>query len=192
MIMSGIDHRNTETNLLKKTALYLGNQAEFKKVETKRMEKLTKNYPIYQFVFGSFIILYLLLIYDGRFLEFENISLFNKALGQKPPKHPLISIIDFSNVDFENLGDLNNQKINTSFYSIFLKQLKEGSLKYGRRHLDFQNGSLFFTVPNQLVSIGNPELSECKYSWGIVFHPDLILSTSLHDKINDYTFLITE
>ena len=124
---------------------------------------------------------------DG-FLEFENISLFNKALGQKPPKHPLISIIDFSNVDFENLGDLNNQKINTSFYSIFLKQLKEGSLKYGRRHLDFQNGSLFFTVPNQLVSIGNPELSECKYSWGIVFHPDLILSTSLHDKINDYTF----
>ncbi len=118
----------------------------------------------------------------------ENISLLNEVLGQEPPKHPMISIIDFSKVDFNSLGDLSKQKATTAFYSIILKQLKKGSIKYGRQHLDFQNGSLFFTAPNQLVNIETPELSECKYNWGIFFHSDLILSSTLYNKMADYTF----
>lgn len=120
--------------------------------------------------------------------KIENISLLNEFLGQDPPKHPMISIIDFSKVDFNGLVDFGNQKVTTAFYSIILKQLKKGSIKYGRQHLDFQNGSLFFTAPNQLANIETPELSECKYNWGIFFHPDLILSTSLYNKMTDYTF----
>ena len=61
--------------------------------------------------------------------------------------------------------------------SIILKQLKTGNIKYGRQHLDFQNGSLFFVAPNQLSKIETPELSECQYNWGVFFYPDLILST---------------
>lgn len=85
--------------------------------------------------------------------KIENISLLNEFLGQDPPKHPMISIIDFSKVDFNGLVDFGNQKVTTAFYSIILKQLKKGSIKYGRQHLDFQNGSLFFTAPNQLANI---------------------------------------
>ncbi len=118
----------------------------------------------------------------------ENISLLNEVLGQEPPKHPMISVVDFSKVDFNTLGHLRQQKVTTAFYSIILKQLKKGSIKYGRRHLDFQNGSLFFTAPNQVVNIESPELSECKYNWGIYFHPNLILGTMLYHKMAGYTF----
>ena len=120
--------------------------------------------------------------------KIENISLLNEVLGQESPKHPMISVVDLSRVDFNGLDKLKQQKITSTFYSIILKQLKKGSIQYGRQHLDFQNGSLFFTAPNQLVNIESPELSECKYSWGIFFHPNLILGTSLYHKMADYTF----
>ncbi len=123
-----------------------------------------------------------------RVFKVKSISLINEFFGQKPPKHPLISIIDFSTVDFSSLGDLIKQQSTSTFYSIVLKQLKSGSLRYGRQHLDFQNGSLFFTAPNQVVSIDNPELSECEYNWGIFFHPDLFSGTTLHPKMAGYGF----
>ena len=118
----------------------------------------------------------------------ENISLLNEVLGQEPPKHPMISIIDFSKVDFNSSEDSSKKRVSTSFYSIILKQLKKGSIKYGRQYLDFQNGSLFFTAPYQLLNVESPELSECKYNWGIFFHPNLILGTTLYHKMADYTF----
>ena len=120
--------------------------------------------------------------------KIENISLLNEVLGQQPPKHPMISVVDFAKVDFNRLGNISQQKVTTAFYSIILKQLKGGSIKYGRQYLDFQNGSLFFTAPNQLVNIESPKLSECKYNWGIYFHPNLILGTTLYHKMADYTF----
>ncbi|MEM6348825.1 MAG: helix-turn-helix transcriptional regulator [Bacteroidota bacterium] len=118
----------------------------------------------------------------------ESITQLNQSLGQAPPKHPLISIIDFAGVDFDSLGDVSDQKFTTSLYSIVLKKLNSGSIKYGRQHLDFQNGSLFFTAPNQKVNIERPEFSECEYNWGIYFHPDLLLGTNLHAKMASYTF----
>lgn len=118
----------------------------------------------------------------------ESTSFVNEFLGQAPPKHPLISVIDLSTVDFNSLEGIGEQAFSTSFYSIILKQLSSGSLTFGRKHFDFQNGSLFFTAPNQTVHIENPELSECEYNWGIFFHPDLILGTSLYPKMAGYTF----
>ena len=100
----------------------------------------------------------------------------------------MISVIDFSKVDFKSSGDSNTRKVTTSFYTIILKQLKKGSIKFGRRHLDFQNGSLFFTAPNQIMEVETPELSGCQYNWGIFFHPDLMLGSTLYGKMTEYTF----
>ena len=123
-----------------------------------------------------------------KIFKIENISLLNEALGQEPPKHPMISIVDFSKVEFNDSVDKKQKKVTTAFYSIILKQLNKGSIKYGRRHLDFQNGSLFFTAPNQLSDLESPKFAECKYNWGIFFHPNLILGTTLYHKMSDYTF----
>lgn len=38
------------------------------------------------------------------YIKVESISMLNTMFQYGPPKHPLISIIDFSKVDFEKLG----------------------------------------------------------------------------------------
>lgn len=64
ILIGGFGYRYTETTLLKKqTELFQRNQTEFMQVETERMAKVKKDYPVYQIVFGGFIILSLLLIW---------------------------------------------------------------------------------------------------------------------------------
>lgn len=64
ILIGGFGYRSTETTLLKKqTELFHQNQIEFKQVETERMAKVKKDYPIYQIVFGGFIILSVLMIW---------------------------------------------------------------------------------------------------------------------------------
>jgi AraC-like DNA-binding protein len=63
-----------------------------------------------------------------------------------------------------------------------------GSLQYGRKQIDFQEGSLFFSFPDQVGELQNPVFEECSYSWGLFFHSDLIYGTSLATKIEKYNF----
>ena len=118
-------------------------------------------------------------------LEIKNISDLNRLTGQPEPQHPLISVVDFSKVSFLQQS---NVKITTSFYSIMSKNLCPGTLKYGRNYYDFQEGSLFFMGPNQVVSIEDPDETQDVYGWGLFFHPDLIRGTSLGNRIKDYSF----
>lgn len=53
---------------------------------------------------------------------------------------------------------------------------------------DFEDGSLFFLAPNQVASIENPKIDEAQYNWGLFFHPDLLKTTSLFEKLGSFTF----
>jgi len=118
-------------------------------------------------------------------LHIETISELNKIMGQEEPKHPLIGIIDFSKMDF---GAHKHVKISTGFYTIMLKNLCPGALRYGRNYYDFQEGTLFFMGPNQVVEIEDPDETRDVYGWGLVFHPELIRGTTLSAKMKDYHF----
>lgn len=119
----------------------------------------------------------------------KNISTLNEVLNQEKPKHPLISIADFSKIDFKKTFKADKESMfATDFYIILLKNLVPGSLKYGRNYYDFQDGSLFFISPNQVFTIEDPDNKEEVYGWGLFFHPDLIRSTSLNSKMKEYTF----
>ncbi|NJO02088.1 MAG: helix-turn-helix transcriptional regulator [Bacteroidia bacterium] len=61
-------------------------------------------------------------------------------------------------------------------------------MQYGRKQIDFQEGSLFFSLPEQVSTIKNPVLEECRYNWGLYFHPDLIYGTPMFNKISEYSF----
>jgi len=124
----------------------------------------------------------------SNIFKLESISILNSLFQQAAPRHPMVNIIDFSKVNFDNLEIVSEQKVSTSFYGVLSKQLKSGSLKYGRGHCDFQEGSLFFFAPNQVATLENPEIDECTYNWGIFFHPDLIKGTPLFNKITQFTF----
>ncbi len=110
-------------------------------------------------------------------------------LQMPPPKHPLISVIDFSKLHHFGKNPVpEGTKVASSFYAITLKQLKTGSIQYGRKQIDFQEGSLFFSFPDQVGVLQNPVFEECRYNWGLFFHSDLILGTPLASKIAEYTF----
>ncbi|MEM6348824.1 MAG: hypothetical protein AAF927_33375 [Bacteroidota bacterium] len=63
ILAGGIGYRSTEATLLKKqTELFQNSQTEFKQLETERMEKVKKDYPVYQIVFSVFIVAALLVV----------------------------------------------------------------------------------------------------------------------------------
>ncbi|MGH1517934.1 helix-turn-helix domain-containing protein [Chryseobacterium sp. JK1] len=104
------------------------------------------------------------------------------------PKHPLITVIDLKNVNRfdENFA---NYLYNLELYSIIYKRFK-GKLMYGRSHYDFQEGTLMFTAPNQVMSPSAD--TEIEEGWFLAFHPDFIHGSELGRKIKKYTFFLYE
>jgi AraC-like DNA-binding protein len=122
----------------------------------------------------------------SEIIHLQCIADLNKLFNLGNSQHPLITIFDFSNVT-EQVE--NNTKISTDFYSIMFKNYCKNNFKYGQKTIDFQDGNLICIAPNQTIEIDNEvETREDKLGWGLFFHPDLIRSTSLNDKIKNYSF----
>ncbi|WP_297332886.1 helix-turn-helix domain-containing protein [Flavobacterium sp.] len=121
-----------------------------------------------------------------NFLRIKSISQLHKMIGYEKPKHPLITIIDYSKVETNPAHY--NAKIVTDFYIISLKTPSPKSLRYGRQYYDFEEGTMMFMAPDQVFSVS--ELNEqIKYEgWGIYFHPDLIINSSLGKRIKEFQF----
>tara|TARA_R110002020_G_scaffold47905_5_gene136868 strand:- start:5621 stop:6520 length:900 start_codon:yes stop_codon:yes gene_type:complete len=113
----------------------------------------------------------------------KSISDLHKKLGYEKPKHPLITLVDLTNVGSESSKE--EVFFTLDFYAIICKSF-EGILKYGRSIYDFQEGSLLFTAPGQIIS-SSPDLKVTK-GWALYFQPDLLYGTDLAKKIQDYTF----
>jgi AraC-like DNA-binding protein len=100
--------------------------------------------------------------------------------------HPLVGVVDFGKVNCKIDDDL---QISADYYSIMLKNYPVDKFRYGRKIIDFQNGSLICMAPNQFIQIDKDEqASDNIRGWGLFFHPDLIRSTSLNDKIKYFNF----
>jgi AraC-like DNA-binding protein len=119
-------------------------------------------------------------------IHLHSIADLHKLFSLGNSQHPLVAVLDFSKVT-EQVET--NSKITTDFYSILFKNYCKNNIKYGRRAIDFQDGNLICIAPNQVIEIDNEvEEREDKMGWGLFFHPDLIRSTSLNDKIKSYNF----
>lgn len=119
-------------------------------------------------------------------IQLQTITDLHKLFNLGNSFHPLVTVLDFSKVT-EQVKQ--NSKITTDFYSIMFKNYCKNHIKYGRKAIDFQEGNLICMAPNQVVEIDN-EVEERidKMGWGLFFHPDLIRTTSLNEKIKNYTF----
>ena len=123
-------------------------------------------------------------------LHLKTISDLYKFLQLGYAEHPLIAVVDFSKV-----MDHTNEEIsiNTDFYSIMFKNYCRNHIRYGRKTLDFQDGSLVCIAPHRIVTIDNDiEIKEDMMGWGLFFHPDLIRGTTLGSKMKDYSFFSYE
>ena len=81
-------------------------------------------------------------------------------------------------------------KMYFNLYCIFLKEVKCGDLKYGKQTYDYQKGTLVFISPGQVVDVLNKTEEYQPMGHGLVFHPDLLLGTSLGSAIHNYNFLL--
>jgi AraC family transcriptional regulator, transcriptional activator of pobA len=114
--------------------------------------------------------------------RFDTISQFN-AFNNNETRHPLVSVIDLSKA-----GKRRSYRQYFGFYTIFLKEIKCGDLKYGCNYYDYEEGTLVFVGAGQVIGMGNATEEFQPKGHALVFHPDLIKGTSLGKHINDYTF----
>lgn len=120
-------------------------------------------------------------------ISFETIQEYNDFL-EVETLHPLVNSIDFSDVEKEFTHSLKRY----GFYFIFLKDIKCGDLVYGRHTYDYQEGTLVFIAPGQIVGKEDTgEIFKMK-GWGLYFHPDLLRGTSLGQHMKDYSFFSYE
>lgn len=123
-------------------------------------------------------------------IHLQTINDLHKLFNLGNSYHPLVTVLDFSKVT-EQVGQ--NSKITTDFYSIMFKNYCKNHIKYSRKAIDFQDGNLICIAPNQTIGIDNEiEEREDKIGWGLFFHTDLIRSTSLNEKIKDFSFFYYE
>jgi AraC family transcriptional regulator, transcriptional activator of pobA len=115
-------------------------------------------------------------------VKLETIAAYNQMRGVKT-LHPLVTIIDLSKAE-----PMAAKTFNFGLYAVYLKEFKCGEMKYGRNHYDYQEGTLVFIAPGQVIGVEpKVKIFEPK-GWALLFHPDLIKGTPLGKHINDYSF----
>lgn len=98
--------------------------------------------------------------------------------------HPLVSVINMSTIP-----PLRHARKNMGIYTIYLKDVKCADfIQYGRRQYDYQENTLVFIGPGQII--GNNDNGETfqPKGWCLAFHPELLHGTSLGRHIQEYTF----
>ncbi|WP_243350232.1 helix-turn-helix domain-containing protein [Parabacteroides sp. FAFU027] len=118
----------------------------------------------------------------------ETVTNFNNLVGVET-KHPLVSVIDLSKIQS---SDQSHTHLYFGIYAIYLKELECGQLIYGRNSYDYQEGTLVFISPGQVVKIVRNEQATERKGWVLLFHPDLIHGTSLGRIMPDYKFFSYE
>ena len=78
-------------------------------------------------------------------VKYDNIFQYNESRGVET-LHPLVSVIDFS-----KCGPARFERQVYGFYTVFLKEVKCGDLRYGRNYYDYQEGTLVFLAPGQVI-----------------------------------------
>ncbi|MCU0374401.1 MAG: helix-turn-helix transcriptional regulator [Chitinophagaceae bacterium] len=118
----------------------------------------------------------------------ENIRRFNtindyNIFNQKETLHPLVSVIDMSQAAPRQATNMY-----FGFYTVFLKDVHCGNLRYGRATYDYQEGTLVFIAPGQVVTVDSHGETYQPKGYALVFHQELIYGTSLGRHIQEYTF----
>lgn len=119
-------------------------------------------------------------------LKLDHVYQYNDLLGQET-LHPLVSVIDLSTCE-----PMQHMRQTFGFYTVYLKDVKCGDMRYGRSYYDYQEGTLVFLAPGQVVGFENNGEKFQPRGWALAFHPDLIRGTSLGRNIAQYTFFSYE
>lgn len=115
-------------------------------------------------------------------IKLDTVAEYNEMRGAET-LHPLVTVLDLSTVK-----PMPAQTFNFGLYAVYLKEMQCGELKYGRGYYDYQEGTLVFIAPGQVLSVEKGVKTFAAKGWALLFHPDLIKGTPLGKHIHDYSF----
>ncbi len=119
-----------------------------------------------------------------QIIKVDSIVRLHEIAGLPKPRHPLMTIIDFSKTATQDPPVAISYECD--FYSINFK--KHCKFIYGRQEFDHEEGTLHCTAPGQVIRY-DPDLEKGSTGgWGIYFHADLIRQSDLGRKIHQYGF----
>ena len=116
-------------------------------------------------------------------IRLDSIDIYNKLYGLDT-FHPLASVVDLR----EAKNIVNHVDIDYNVYAVFLKNGISCKLRYGLQPYDYQDGTVVCFSPGQVIGIDTETDEIGPDVAGVLFHPDLIYSTPLGDKISRYSF----
>lgn len=124
---------------------------------------------------------------NNKIHRFETISEYHRFRGLPQPEHPLISLINFEEIKYND--DYEQTSWSMDFYSIAIKKNINGKIKYGQQKYDFDDGVLFLIAPNQIFSIQSQSDKVFKTTGlMLLLHPDFLWGSSLMQKIKKYDY----
>jgi AraC family transcriptional activator of pobA len=117
----------------------------------------------------------------------KTIKEYHKTLGIGSPEHPMISVIDLSQIIPYKSGE--SIRVIFDFYIISLKKVEAGHVHYGygQQKYDFDDGILFFLSPNQIFAFKADDDFKSTGSM-LLIHPDFLWGHPLAIGIKRYEF----
>lgn len=114
-------------------------------------------------------------------LKFDTVGQYN-AFNRNETLHPLVSVVDLSKAAPRQL-----RRMSYGFYVVFLKEIKCGDLKYGISNYDYEEGTLVFLAPGQVIGSHGEDFYQPQ-GLALVFHADFIHGTALSRQMGNYSF----
>ena len=113
---------------------------------------------------------------------YDSIKKYSETFNNKT-LHPLINLVDLG-----KSNPLERTKFTLNFYAVIIKETRCGDIRYGNQYYDYDDGSMVFFGPNQIIT--NEPAAELHQPYGtaLIFHPDIIKGTSLGKQIHEYSF----
>jgi len=116
---------------------------------------------------------------------FESISDLHCVLELPKPEHPLVSVINME--DIRCHFDDRYKSVMYNFYSICIKKNFKGTMKYGQGYYDFDEGTMTFFSPGQVIATVVDEDLALNGYW-LILHPDFIRNYALGKNIRNYGY----
>lgn len=116
---------------------------------------------------------------------FESISDLHRVLELPKPEHPLVSVVNME--DIKCHFDDRYKSVVYNFYSICIKKNFKGTMKYGQSYYDFDEGTMTFFSPGQVISTIVDEDIALNGYW-LILHPDFIRNYPLGKNIKNFGY----
>lgn len=121
----------------------------------------------------------------SNFITVKSITQAHQLMAIEKPKHPLVSVFRHTPDMRTNFGDV---RFTGDLYLISMKDGIKGTFKYGRNSYDFEEGTMTFVSPGQVIMPEEIITEIDSRGWTILFHPDLIRKSELGRNIDNYSF----